>query len=391
MKRHHFLTIFLASFLFIFTLGGGDVFAQGSISGNDVCGKWDQTLNGGKGGVSDPCGADDLKDVFDGIFRLIISIGLPLLVVFIIYRFVMAWYALSQGNVNAYKEAGKKVTQAIIGFIIVVLISGGIMLALLKAIGVKSEDGDFNPLKLLQILKGTAFIGIEKAYAAGTCSPAPLGRACSFKDNSSNTIKNGIVDAMVTSGLHVCKETSTGTAKEADDSADTATNGYCDNKADGFICKRNDSGHTLGLCSGGTVPQTNLTIGSPCTANSQCASGSCAGGSPKVCAAAATAGGTTPPADEVDTELPNPLGVDSLYDFILAILNMVMKFFLYPALMGIWVYSGFLYVAAQGAPEKLKKAHNLLLWAVISTFIVFIAQGFLMAIKGTVNAILPGA
>lgn len=386
MKRHHFLTIFLASFLFIFTLGGGDVFAQESIAGDRLCG-------GIKEGVYDKCNISHLKEVFDGIFRLIISIGLPLLVIFIIYRFVMAWYALSQGNVNAYKEAGKKVTQAIIGFIIVVLISGGIMLALLKAIGVKSEDGDFNPLKLLQELKGISLIGIEKAYAGtATCAPSPLGAACSFKDNSSNTIKNGIVDAMVTSGLHVCKETSTGTAKEADDSADNATNGYCDNKADGFICKRNDPGHTLGLCSGGTVAVTNLAEGVGCTSNSQCASGSCTGGTLKVCAAAAGAGGaTTPPPDEEPTELPNPLGVDSLYDFILAILNMVMKFFLYPALMGIWVYSGFLYVAAQGAPEKLKKAHNLLLWAVISTFIVFIAQGFLMAIKGTVNAILPGA
>jgi predicted membrane protein len=64
---------------------------------------------------------------------------------------------------------------------------------------------------------------------------------------------------------------------------------------------------------------------------------------------------------------------------------------IHPAVIGIWVISGFLYVAAQGAPEKLKKAHRLLLWAFISTLIVFTIQGFMVAIKGTVNTILPGA
>ena len=38
--------------------------------------------------------------------------------------------------------------------------------------------------------------------------------------------------------------------------------------------------------------------------------------------------------------------------------------------------------------EKIKKNHTLLLWAVLTTLIVFITQGFLMALKGTVDKII---
>jgi hypothetical protein len=87
--------------------------------------------------------------------------------------------------------------------------------------------------------------------------------------------------------------------------------------------------------------------------------------------------------------LPNTLGVCSIYDFILNIVNAFMKFFLYPAMIGMWVWSGFSYVAAQGAPEKLSKAHKLLLMAFVTTIITFMIQGFLTAIKGSVDKILP--
>lgn len=240
MKRQHFLTIILASFFLMVAFHGGDVLAQTSASGDDVCGSSSSTK----------CGIADLKKVSRNVFGLVIAIGLPLLVVFVIYRFIMAWWYLQQGNANAYKEAGKKVTQAIIGFVIIIALSGGILLLILKYLGVK--DG---ALKLLQTI---SYAFIPHAYAAGEL-------------------------------------------------------------------------------------------------------------------------------------LPNPLGATSLYDFIISILNTAMKFFLYPALIGIWVMSGFMYVAAQGAPDKLQKAHKLLLWAFISTLIVFMIQGFMIAIKGTVNKVIPGA
>lgn len=251
MKRQHLLTFILSSFFIVVAFYGGSAYA--SISGDEVCGGSKVVISNGKI-VSGACGVSDLKTIFQKIYGTIISLGLPLLIVFVIYRFVMAWYSLQQGNANAYKEATKKATEAIIGFLMIVLLFGGIFLTILKYLGVKS-DGDFNPLRLLQLISASF---IPHAYAT----------------------------------TH---------------------------------------------------------------------------------------------------QLPNPLGVDSLYDFILSVINVAMKFFVYPALIGIWVWSGFSYVLAQGAPEKLKKTHNLLMWAFITTLIVFMTQGFLIAIKGSVNKILPAS
>jgi hypothetical protein len=254
MKRQHIITFLLASFFIILSVQGAHVSAQNSLSGDEVCGKWDATFDNGpekpKGKIVNPCGVSSAKVIFQGIFRTIIAIGLPLLVVFIIYRFVTAWYALQQGNANAYKEATKNATNAIFGFIIVVALFGGLFLAVLRYIGVNDT--------FLQLLKDVASLLVPHAYAAD---------------------------------------------------------------------------------------------------------------SPKM--------------------LPNPLGFTSIYDFILGGVNTVMKFFLYPAMIGIWVFSGFSYVAAQGAPEKLSKAHKLLLMAFITTLITFSVQGFLTAMKGSVNKILP--
>lgn len=87
--------------------------------------------------------------------------------------------------------------------------------------------------------------------------------------------------------------------------------------------------------------------------------------------------------------LPNPLGTESVYDFILAIVRMVIRWFIYPALIVMWVWSGFSYVIAQGNPEKISKTHKWLLAAFASTLIVFMTEGFLFAIRGTVDSIFP--
>jgi hypothetical protein len=396
----------------------------------------------------------------------------------IIYRFVMAWFALSQGNANAYKEAGKKATQGIIGFIIIVALSGGIVLAMLKYLGVKDgTGGGFNPLKLLQSI---SLLEIPHAYAAGsTCAPPTKGSTCYFTANGTKLVGN-ITDSGSSFDLSLfCQDLKTGLTSNTDFVNNMnywkgTTYSNCTGKINGTVCNRGTTySNTMGVCSdsytppdphftsgaadckgklpdtfctptgfvfgakGGTCVSRTTTVGEatcyPVGTGVRCLSpynegkegttdfsgaGCIVVGDP--CKLSATKTGiyvqkpqnifcidpatiapvtsaptptptpVAPTAPQAPSQLPNPLGFDSLYDFILGILNVAMKFFLYPAMVGIWVYSGFLYVAAQGAPEKLKKAHNLLIWAFISTLIVFTVQGFMMAIKASVDKILPG-
>jgi hypothetical protein len=246
-KAPYFTAILAVFFITLVFHGVYEVSAQGapSISGDEVCGGLTSD------GKANPCKVSDLKKVVKGILTTVVTLGLPLLVVFIVYRFVVAWFYLRQGNTNAYKEALKKSSQAVLGFLIVIGVFGGIFLIMLKFFTV--QDG---PLKILNIIS-MAFI--PHAYAA-------------------------------TGGM-----------------------------------------------------------------------------------------------------LPNFLGVDNLYDFILLTLRFAMRFFIYPALIIMWVWSGFAFVTAQGNPEGLKKARTWLMWAVITTLVVFMVQGFLIALQGSVKKILPGA
>jgi hypothetical protein len=89
--------------------------------------------------------------------------------------------------------------------------------------------------------------------------------------------------------------------------------------------------------------------------------------------------------------LPNPVsGVDNLYDFIRQALRLIMRFFVYPALIVAWVWTGFAFVLAQGAPEQLNKAKKLLVGVFITTLVIFMIQGFILALKSTFEKVLPG-
>lgn len=90
-----------------------------------------------------------------------------------------------------------------------------------------------------------------------------------------------------------------------------------------------------------------------------------------------------------DKLLPNPLFANNLFDLILAIVSLVIKFFVYPAIITLWVWSGFQFVYSQGNPEGLKKAKSWLLWTVIITVVIFTLQGFLLAFKNTAQKIAP--
>lgn len=188
------------------------------------------------------CKVGDIGPLVKGLLGIVITIGLPLLFIFVAYRFVTAWFALQQGNANAYKDALSKAGNAIVGFLIVVVLVGGGLYALLSAFGVDP--------RILQILKLFSEGLFEHTYAA----------------------------------------------------------------------------------SGELLP--NFT--------------------PKI---------------------------TNLYDFILNALRLVMQFFIYPALIVIWVWTGFSFVLAQGAPDALKKAKSWLLWAFITTLVIMVLQGFLVALR----------
>lgn len=90
-----------------------------------------------------------------------------------------------------------------------------------------------------------------------------------------------------------------------------------------------------------------------------------------------------------ETLLPNPLGSNSAYDLILAAMNLAMRFFIYPALIVMWVASGFKFIYSQGNPEGLKTARDWLLWSFVITIVAFSLQAFLLAFRATAEKIVP--
>lgn len=90
-----------------------------------------------------------------------------------------------------------------------------------------------------------------------------------------------------------------------------------------------------------------------------------------------------------DRLLDNPLGSSNIFDLILASLSLAMRFFIYPAIIVMWTWSGFQFIYAQGNPEGLKKAKSWIFWAFMITAAAFMLQGFLLALKGTALKIAP--
>jgi hypothetical protein len=214
-----------------------------AISGDEVC-----------GGINNKCTITHIGIVIKRVLGYVIALGLPVLVVVAVWRFVLAWFALRSGNANAYNEALKKSGNAIVGFLFIVALFAGLMLVLLKFIGVQDA-----PLNILKIFS-EAFVA--PAYAA-------------------------------------------------------------------------------------QGPQ--------------------------------------------NTMLPNFLRDNNLYDLILSILRLVMRFFIYPMIIVAWVWTGVAFVLAQGNPVEITKAKKWLVGAFITTLAVFMIQAFLTAARGTVMKILPAA
>ena len=86
-------------------------------------------------------------------------------------------------------------------------------------------------------------------------------------------------------------------------------------------------------------------------------------------------------------DLPSPVGGVDLWGFINLIITLILQWFVFPALVFFWFYVGFLFVKAQGNPQELREAKSWLWWTLIGTVIIMLAQGFSMALQGTVAKI----
>jgi hypothetical protein len=143
------------------------VYAQSgapSISGDDACGSY---TGSGSNITIKRCGLTDAKNVAKNfVIKVIIPIGSAILFCFIVFRILMAQKALMEGNANAYKEAGKKIANAIFGFLIIAGVMAGFVYAMLKFLSVKPE--------FLQLLSD-AFIPHAYAQSNSNYLPNPVG------------------------------------------------------------------------------------------------------------------------------------------------------------------------------------------------------------------------
>lgn len=86
----------------------------------------------------------------------------------------------------------------------------------------------------------------------------------------------------------------------------------------------------------------------------------------------------------------NPIAFNSLADFLKKLLEVIVDI-AFPIIVLAIIYTGYLFVAAQGRPEELKKAKTALVWTLIGGMLILGAFVLSAAIKGTVEDIESGA
>lgn len=96
--------------------------------------------------------------------------------------------------------------------------------------------------------------------------------------------------------------------------------------------------------------------------------------------------GTTNTPGGGSTKLANPLKVNTIQELLNLILQVVVTLAV-PIIVLFIIYSGFLYVTAQGKPEAIKKATTAFTWTIIGGVIVLGASLLLTVITNTVNAL----
>ena len=82
----------------------------------------------------------------------------------------------------------------------------------------------------------------------------------------------------------------------------------------------------------------------------------------------------------------NPIAAGNLYDLLVAILNSII-YIVFPVVVMMIIYTGFLFVSAQGNPAKLEEARRALLWTIIGAIIILGSKALALAIQATVRNI----
>lgn len=99
---------------------------------------------------------------------------------------------------------------------------------------------------------------------------------------------------------------------------------------------------------------------------------------------AADSAGWTP--QLVDETISNPTKYDTFPKFVAAITQTAVEILMPFVVLG-FIWSGFLFVKAQGNAEGLKNAKTAIFWSIIGAFILMGAYGFATIIGDTISTI----
>lgn len=86
------------------------------------------------------------------------------------------------------------------------------------------------------------------------------------------------------------------------------------------------------------------------------------------------------------TQFVNPIKADTFSELVALVITTAVNI-LIPFVVLAFIYSGFLFVKAQGKEKELEEAKTAIKWSVIGAFILFGAAGFAQLISQTLSAV----
>ncbi|MBI5798652.1 MAG: hypothetical protein HZB10_01850 [Candidatus Yonathbacteria bacterium] len=99
-----------------------------------------------------------------------------------------------------------------------------------------------------------------------------------------------------------------------------------------------------------------------------------------------TSGGTPSSPECAAGKVCNPIKYDTFSDFVAAVTKTAVEI-LIPFVVLAFIYSGFLFIRAQGNPEGLEEAKKAIWWSMVGAFILLGAWGFAQVISTTISTI----